>query len=226
MTAVGAPDRRAPREERGRRPARGGAPSANDGQASTEGRIVEAATAQFFERGYHGASMKELAAAAGIRSATLYYYFPSKEDLLVRIMEATLDDLFAEVEEAVANAASPVEQLSAAMRTHIHFHLARHREVFVCDAELRALGPANRAKVVAQRDRYEGVFRRLLGAADASGDLDVAHVELVARALLASCTGVAQWFRPDGPLGEGAVAEIYIELFLRALRPRPDHTPD
>ncbi len=170
--------------------------------------------------------MKELAAAAGIRSATLYYYFPSKEDLLVRIMGATLDDLHAEVEDAVGNASGPVEQLSAAMRAHIHFHLARHREVFLCDAELRALGPMNRAKVVEQRDRYEAVFRRVLAAADASGDLRVAHVELVARSMLASCTGVAQWFRPDGQLSEGDVADIYIELFLRALRPHGDERRD
>jgi len=102
---------------------------------STAERIVEAATNQFFARGYHGASMKELAAEAGVRSATLYYHFPNKEEILVEIMRTTLDELTATVRAAVAPQLDPEAALRTAVTTHIHFHVDRHREVFLCDAK-------------------------------------------------------------------------------------------
>jgi AcrR family transcriptional regulator len=188
--------------------------------ASTAARILDAATNQFFERGFHGASMKELAEEAGIRSATLYYHFPNKEQLLVEIMRATLQDLTATVTAAVASQRDPIAALRAAVTSHILFHVERHREVFLCDAELRALSPDARTEVVALRDRYEEIFRATLRAGRDAGVLVVPDVELVTRSLLTSCSGVAFWFRPSGAMTVDEVAAAYVRLFLRALRTR------
>lgn len=185
---------------------------------TTAARIIEAATAEFFEYGYHGASLRRLADAAGIRSATLYYHFANKEQLLVAIMRYTLERLTEVVTAAIARAEpDALEQVSAAVRTHIRYHVERHREVFLCDAELRALGPEARAEIVARRDAYEAVFRDLLGRAAQSGALDVFDVALVTRSLLTSCSGVAFWFNPAGPMTLDTVAEGYVTLFRRAL---------
>lgn len=195
--------------------------TAADVEGSTASRIIEAATVEFFEHGFHGASMRALAARAGIRSATLYYHFANKEELLVAIMGATLEHVHAEVREAIEPESDPVARLAAAVRAHIRFHVEHHREVFLCDAELRALGDASRARVVAMRDRYESIFRGLISDGAASGALEVPNVELVTRSLLASCTGVAFWFRPTGPMTLDQVADGYVDLFLRALRSGP-----
>lgn len=185
----------------------------------TSVRIIHAATNQFFERGYHGTSVKDLAAEAGVRSATLYYHFPNKEEILVAIMRSTLTELAEAVESATTNEHGAADQLRTAVTTHIRFHVDHHPEVFLCDAELRALSPATRAEIVAQRDRYEEVFRAILRSGLASGVLDVPNVELVTRSLLAACSGVAFWFRPVGTLTVSDVADTYAEIFLRALRP-------
>lgn len=185
----------------------------------TSVRIVQAATNQFFERGYHGTTIKELAAEAGVRSATLYYHFPNKEQILVAIMRRTLTDLAEIVEAATATERGAANQLRTAVTTHIRFHVDRQREVFLCDAELRALSPTTRTEIVAQRDRYEEIFRAILRSGLAAGVLDVPDVELVTRSLLAACSGVAFWFRPGGTMSVTAVADTYAEIFLRALRP-------
>lgn len=184
----------------------------------TASRILDAATNQFFERGYHGASMKELAQEAGIRSATLYYHFPNKEALLVEIMRTTLEQLTAVVQAAVADEADPVGALSSAVTKHIEFHVERHREVFLCDAELRVLAAENRAEIVALRDGYEAIFRSTLRDGQAADVLVVPDVELVTRSLLASCSGVAFWFRPGGAMTVDQVSDAYVTLFLRALQ--------
>ena len=185
----------------------------------TSVRIIEAATNQFFERGYHGTSVKDLAAEAGVRSATLYYHFANKEEILVAIMGSTLTDLADVVQSATATRDGAVDQLRTAVTTHIRFHVDRHREVFLCDAELRALSPTNRAEIVAQRDRYETIYRGILRSGLATDVLEVPDVELVTRSLLAACSGVAFWFRPGGAMTVADVADAYAEIFLRALRP-------
>ena len=187
---------------------------------STANRIIAAATEEFFEYGYHGASLRRLAERAGVRSATLYYHFANKAGLLVAIMRATLDELIVRVDGAVEATTGAVDQLGAAVRTHIEYHVARHREVFLCDAELRALNPEHRAQIVELRDRYEAIFRGVLVRGAAEGELEVPDVELVTRSLLASCTGVAFWFRPEGPMSVNVVANGYVALFLRALGAR------
>jgi AcrR family transcriptional regulator len=186
---------------------------------STRERILEAATNQFYVRGYHAASMKELADEAGVRSATLYYHFPSKEEMLVEIMGSTLDELIATVDAALVAENDPVAALRTAVTSHIRFHVAHHREVFLCDAELRALSPDARTKIVALRDRYEEVFRSTLRAGRDAEVLDVPDVDLVTRSLLASCSAVAFWFRTGGVMTLDEVADAYARLFLRALRP-------
>lgn len=184
----------------------------------TSVRIIHAATHQFFERGFHGTSIKDLAAEAGVRSATLYYHFPCKEEILVAIMRSTLADLAEVVDSATKTHHGAADQLRAAVTAHIHFHVDHHREVFLCDAELRALSPTTRAEIVALRDRYEEVFRAILRSGLTAGVLEVPNVELVTRSLLAACSGVAFWFRPVGTLTVGDVADTYAEIFLRALR--------
>jgi AcrR family transcriptional regulator len=184
---------------------------------STRERIIEAATGQFFEHGYHGASMKDLADDAGLRSATIYYHFPNKEAMLVEIMRSTLVDLSEMVRDAAEAQPDPVAALGSAVTKHIEFHVERHREVFLCDAELRALGPEARADIVGLRDAHEEIFRAILRAGRAASLLDVPQVDLVARSLLASCSGVAFWFRPGGAMTVDEVAAAYVQLFLRAL---------
>jgi hypothetical protein len=135
-------------------------------------------------------------------------------------MRSTLVEIAELVGEAVAAQAGPVSALRNAVTTRIRFHVDRHREAFLCDAELRPLGPDARTEVVGLRDEYEEIFRSTLRAGRNAGVLVVPQVELVARWLLASCSGVAFWFRPDGAMSLDVVAAVYVELFLRALDAR------
>ena len=73
----------------------------------TEQSIYQAAVRLIFERGYHGTSLRAVAGEVGLQMASLYYYFPSKQDLLLQIMRHTMGDLTATVERAIAGAVDP-----------------------------------------------------------------------------------------------------------------------
>src|SRR3954451_9727501 len=66
------------------------------------GRILEAAVKVFAERGFHTATVAEIARAAGVADGTIYLYFKSKDDLLLRLFDEKMTELVAEVKEALS----------------------------------------------------------------------------------------------------------------------------
>src|SRR5712692_5442352 len=86
-------------------------------------RILRAATALFRQRGYHGTSMRTLARGLRMEPASLYYHFPSKQDILVAILDRTLDDLLDGLRRAVTAVEGDRARLQAAVRFHVLFHV-------------------------------------------------------------------------------------------------------
>jgi TetR/AcrR family transcriptional regulator, cholesterol catabolism regulator len=71
--------------------------------ASTERRILDAATVLFYEKGYGASTMREVAAAVGIKAGSLYNHYTSKEELLFRIAEGVMQELLDAGRLAVAS---------------------------------------------------------------------------------------------------------------------------
>lgn len=178
----------------------------------TDTAILRAAATLIAQRGYHGASMRDLGKAVGLQMASLYHHFGSKQELLVAIMREAMADLTTCVSEAVDAAGDePREQLSAAIRAHVRFHTEHRPEVIVADAELRSLEEPGRTEIIALRDRHQALFR---GPVERLG---VAQAGIITSGIITMCTDVAMWFRNDGPLGADAVADTYVAFVLRGI---------
>src|SRR6266705_4781259 len=65
-------------------------------------RILDAAVKVFAERGYFSSTVAEIARAAGVADGTIYLYFKSKDDLLLRLFDEKMTDLLGEAREALA----------------------------------------------------------------------------------------------------------------------------
>lgn len=192
------------------------APTTPERAAAPE-RILRAATALFRTRGYHGTSMRTLARGLRMEAASLYYHFPSKQEILLAILDRTLDDLLDGLARAVAAADGHEERLRTAVRFHVLFHAHRRHEAFLSHSELRSLTAANLRRVIAKRDEYEHLFRGLLTAGVRAGVFHVPDVKLTAMAILTMCTGVATWFSEGGRLAPESIADRYVETILRSV---------
>ncbi len=180
--------------------------------------ILDAALDAFFEHGYQGATMRDIGRRVGLNSASLYYYFPSKEAILHHVMLRAMQELLHGAQQALAQAGhSPLERLQAVLRTHITFHGSRRKEAIVGEMELRVLPPHLRQDVVALRDRYERMLRELLAQGIAAGAFRPVDVALTVRAMIWACSSVVQWYRPDGPLSLSTIADYYIRLWTTGL---------
>ncbi len=189
---------------------------------TTADKIADAALNSFAKYGYHATSMRKLAETVGIQTASLYHWYPGKEALLTSIMDDFLGQLIQDVEAAVERHSTPIERLSAAVRTHVIHHGRYRRAAFVTDTEVRALTGAERDRIVGIRDSYADLVRGLIMEGIESGDFSCSDPKIAALAILLECTGVAVWFRPSGPLTLEEVGEIHVDLVLGSLNVQRD----
>src|SRR6266480_6359478 len=184
---------------------------------SVRDKILAAAVQLFAEYGYHAATMRDIAQIAGIQAASIYYHYPSKQTLLVEIMETHMRKLNANLERIVSKPHEVQQRLYEAISNHILLHTTYKSEFFIIDTEIRALEGENRRKILDLRDHYEDLFQKLLAEGIEKGVLRRTDVKVSSYAIIAMCTEVAQWFRPSGRLSVQQVIEIYSEMVTEGL---------
>lgn len=194
-------------------------PSAVDRSAVglSEESVEQAALELFAELGFHATSMRTIARRVGVRPASLYHWFPSKQSLLQAIMRRFLAGLLHEVRGAVEGRGSATERLAVAAWTHVVFHGRNRLAAFVTDTEVRALDGPEGTNIMAMRDEYERLFREIVETGLASGEFKARDARVAAYVILLGCTGVAVWYRPEGELALEEIAAIHAELALNSL---------
>ncbi|HEY1135099.1 MAG TPA: TetR family transcriptional regulator [Nocardioides sp.] len=192
---------------------------ATSGRRGGRAVIITAAVDLFGTVGYHGASTRDIAAAADVTVASIYYHFKSKQQILQAIMVDILSEVIEETRSAVLSAGSDSEeQLAALVRTWVLFHIRRQREALVGASEIRSLDEEGLTAVVALRDQQETLFRAVVDRGVAAGAFTTPHPREAARAIINMGRSVVGWYRPDGPTTPDAMAATYSDLALAMVR--------
>lgn len=187
----------------------------------TRDAICRAATDLFFKFGFHATTMKAIGQAAGVQAAAIYYWYPSKEALLVHLQDDFMLQLSQAVESAVAPHDRATHRLAAAVRAHVVFHALHQQEAFVTDSEIRALTPEPRQKLIQRRDAYEQLFYEMILAGVGEGDFNPIDPRVATYAILLQCTGVSLWFKSAGTMTPSEVADTHVDLVLGSLHTDP-----
>jgi TetR/AcrR family transcriptional regulator, cholesterol catabolism regulator len=180
--------------------------------------VIRTEAAQlFFDRGYDATSLRQIAAASGLKVGSLYNHIDSKEHLLLQIMGRIIDDLM-DATRAAANAdGDAVDKLQAALAAHLTFHAERAQEVFIGNAELRSLSDGAREVVIEKRHEYELFLQGLIEDAGRAGLADVIDAKIHVYSAVAQATHLAGWFKPGGRMDLDEIVAIYTKLALREL---------
>ncbi len=184
---------------------------------SVREKILAAAVQLFAEYGYHAATMRDIARVTGIQAASIYYHYANKQALLVEIMDTHMRHLNETLEQILQQRSPVSERLYEAIANHIRLHTTYKPEFFIIDTEIRALEGENRVAILALRDHYESLLQALLLEGIEQGDFRPIDVKITSYALIAMCTEVATWFRPEGRLSVQQVIDMYTQLFTDGL---------
>ena len=207
------------RSNRLRRTGPAAAPATRRGRhaLATREAILRAAAGVFRHRGYAQTGMREVAAAADLSPANLYYYFASTDELLFFCQDRSLDRMLAAVTAIAQRRLPPEARPRAVVQTH-RSPIMDQLDGAAAHLEVEALPPALRERVVAKRDRYERAVRRIVASGISAGAFVRCDAALVTRALLGALNWTARWYRPEVPDAPGAVAAAYAEYLVRGLR--------
>ena len=157
--------------------------------------LLDAAARHFADAGYDAASMRDIAAAAGMKAGSMYYYFPSKEDLLMAVHEEGIRWISKAVLAALEEQSGPWMRLEAAMGAHLQALLGGGDYVRVVIKVPPREDVEARTRLIALRDGYERIFTTLIDALPLAASLDVRHVRLL---ILGAMNWSPNWFRSDG----------------------------
>jgi AcrR family transcriptional regulator len=173
--------------------------------------ILDTAARLLRSGGYHQTTLREIAQAVGIRKASLYHHFASKEE----IVEAVVNDGVRFVQDAVVAAlagmdgASPRQRLEAAITAHLTA-LHGQRDYTTASFRVFTFGATPVPESVrAARRAYEDVWRGLIAELQAAGALPQERsADLMRYMILGAMNGSIDWFRP----GRFAIAEVAQEF--------------
>jgi AcrR family transcriptional regulator len=183
----------------------------------TRAEILDAAAQIFREKGYHATSMQDIAVAVNLQKASLYHHIDSKQDILVALLDQALDMLIAALQDVQAQPLSPDEKLRLAMRTYLEIIAENGDLATVLLLEHRSLDAKLRKQHVPRRDRFEDIWKEIIAEGQRAGVFDCADADMAAKVLIGALNWTIMWFRPQGKLSMGQIADINADLFINGL---------
>lgn len=181
--------------------------------------IIAAAVDVFAELGYNGASLREVAAAAGIEKGHLTYYYPSKDDLLCEILldlyDQFVSDLTLWIEEGGGDG---LPGLQLVMFRHVELTCSLHKQARVAYESVRFLQPKCRRKVVRKRDQYEKRLGELIDGCRDTGEIADTPTSLLTKIVLGLLNWIYQWYEPSGLNSVEELAEMISQRGMAAVR--------
>jgi AcrR family transcriptional regulator len=179
--------------------------------------ILEAAAQVFRQKGYHGASMEDIARAVNLQKPSLYHHVSSKQDILLALLNRALELLLERI-SAITNQDIPADQkLREMVRAYLQI-LAENTDLSaVLLFEHRSLERKQHARHVPHRDRFEALWRGVLEEGVASRLFICDDPALATRAILGVLNWTITWYHPDGALAIEEIADRYSSLLLNGL---------
>jgi TetR/AcrR family transcriptional regulator len=179
--------------------------------------ILKSAAAAFRRRGYHGASVDEIASALEMTKGNLYYYFKNKEEILFACHDYSLDLLLALMAEVQAANASPEVKLRRLVLAFVHLILDElHGTALTLNPE--SLSPALLKRVVAKRDQFDKGVRSIIQQGIDQGVFTPGDPKMIEFAIMGAVNWIAKWYDPAGPMTSDQIGEAFANYLVGGLR--------
>jgi AcrR family transcriptional regulator len=180
--------------------------------------ILQAAAQIFSKKGYHAASMQDIAAAVHLQKASLYHHVDSKQEILLAIVDKTLDLLIEDLEDVVRRPLPPQEKLRCAIQTYVGRLTEDADLAAVLLLEYRSVEPDLRARQIERRDSFEALWRKILKEGIQEKVFRPVDESIATFALLGIQNWMITWYREAGRLSPSDLADQFFELFLNGLK--------
>ena len=177
--------------------------------------ILAIATQLFYRHGFSAVGMRMIADAAGVRPASIYHHFESKERMLFDvILEITRD--FMDAHLPILDEEGPYQdRFERLLRAHITYFWEHRYSMSVGLREMRHLTKAHQVQVRKHRTRYQRRVQSFIAEGVTAGEFVTAEPSLAGLVVLDLVNGVNGWFNPQRSLSIEEVAEHHVRLIMQ-----------
>lgn len=174
--------------------------AAESKSALTRSRILDAAARVLSDRGYAGLRLTDVAAAADLQAPAIYYYFPSRDELIEEVMWAGIADMREHVAaalEKVPDGTAPLDRLLIAAEAHLRHELEISHYTTAAIRNSGQVPQAIRKRQILEEERYGDIWRRLINEVARDGvlrpELDLYIAQML---VLGALNWAVEWWNP------------------------------
>lgn len=192
--------------------------SSNEKYRKQKQAAVRAAAAVFSEKGFHGASTRDIAEQLGIKQGSLYYYFKSKEEALEEVCLYGLRQ-YAENMDAIAGSDQPFEtKLFSVVTNHLTSYREKSEALKVFNDERLYLPKQRRSQLKALGSRYRSELEQIVNDARAAGEVAATiDCHFAAQSIISICNGLGELIVRDSEADAFDLVRKTTELLLHGM---------
>ncbi|GAB3235208.1 TetR/AcrR family transcriptional regulator [Hymenobacter seoulensis] len=179
--------------------------------------ILEEAAKLFKQKGFSGASMRDLAGEVGIEAASMYNHIKSKDEILELICFRVSGMYISQLAEIEATSASYVEKIKALISLHIRLMIEDGAAVSVANHDWKYLPEPALTEFKNTRKQYEKGFAALIEQGIAAGEFQPVNVSVALFTILSAVRWVELWYRPGRELSAEELEANIITMLLTGL---------
>jgi AcrR family transcriptional regulator len=179
--------------------------------------ILAHATDVFCEKGYDGASMRDLSRASRTSLSGLYYYFDSKEKLLYLIQKHTFSTILARLRERLDDLEDPEQRVRSFIQNHLEYFLDNQKAMKVLSHEDEALKNGYGAEIAAIKREYYRICVGLMEELKRAQGLEFSS-RIAVLSLFGMMNWIYTWHHPRVDADAGELSRQMADIFLYGIR--------
>jgi AcrR family transcriptional regulator len=180
------------------------------------GSILDHATAVFCEKGYEGASMRDLSRATGMSLAGLYYYFESKERLLFLIQKHAFSTILERLKQRLEGVTDPELRIRIFILNHLEYFVSNQQALKVLSHEDESLKNGMGSEITAIKHEYYRICLGLMQDLRRESNLDF-HPRTAVMSLFGMINWIYTWYNPRVDGNADALAGQMGDLVLNGI---------
>ncbi len=182
-------------------------------------KILTLARNLFWQNGYRGVSMRDLAKAYGCQPANLYNHFKTKESILFEVLLEEMEQIIRPISHLKdAEDGDPISQLRFIISSHVGITLSHRRSAkMLFDVALGNLSSADRKVIISMRDNYDRIIRKVIQRGQKKGIFLPHNEKLVGFMISSMITRSRIWFHPRKGVTIDQLADFIFQFALRGL---------
>jgi TetR/AcrR family transcriptional regulator, cholesterol catabolism regulator len=179
-------------------------------------KILTHATDIFYDKGYEGASMRDLSRTSGMSLAGLYYYFNSKERLLYDIQKHTFTTIVERLRERLEHEHDSEKRVRLFILNHLEYSVAHPKAMKVLSHEDEVLKDGPGAEIAAIKREYYRICLNLLEHFKRAKGLEFSS-RVAVMSLFGMMNWIYTWYKPKVDPDAHELAQEMGDIFLKGI---------